>query len=112
MSNLSPSETSNNNDEYPQVTQEDLDQSKFRVGLKPIRLQQNIHALIRYGERSGYVAECTEIAVVTQGETLDQVVSNLQEAVSLHLEDEDLADFGLVAQPTILISLELQLEYA
>ena len=41
-------------------------------------MQQNIHALIRYGERSGYVAECTEIAVVTQGETLDQVVSNLQ----------------------------------
>jgi predicted RNase H-like HicB family nuclease len=77
-----------------------------------MRLQQNIHALIRYGERSGYVAECTEIAVVTQGQTLDQVVSNLQEAVSLHLDGENLADFGLVSQPTILISLELQLEYA
>ena len=112
MSNFSSSETSNNYDEYPQVAQEDLEREKFRIGLKPMRLQQNIHALIRYGERSGYVAECTEIAVVTQGQTLDQVVSNLQEAVSLHLDGEDLADFGLVPQPTILISLELQLEYA
>ena len=112
MSNFSSSETSNNYDEYPQVAQEDLERAKFRIGLKPRRLLQNIHALIRYGERSGYVAECTEIAVVTQGQTLDQVVSNLQEAVFLHLDGEDLADFGLVPQPTILISLELQLEYA
>jgi len=77
-----------------------------------MRLQQNIHSLIRYGEQSGYVAECTEIDVVTQGQTLDEVVSNLQEAVSLHLQDENLVDLGLVAHPTILISLELQPEYA
>lgn len=57
------------------------------------------------------MAECTEIAVVTQGQSLDQVVSNLKEAVSLHLEGENLADFGLMPQPTILISLELQLEH-
>jgi predicted RNase H-like HicB family nuclease len=77
-----------------------------------MRLQQNIHSLIRNGEQSGYVAECTEISVVSQGQTLDQVVSNLQEAVSLHLEGEDLAVLGLVNQPTILITLELQPEYA
>ena len=76
MSNFSSPETSNNYDEYSQVAQEDLERAKFRIGLKPMRLQQNIHALIRYGERSGYVAECTEIAVVIQGQTLDQVVSN------------------------------------
>jgi predicted RNase H-like HicB family nuclease len=77
-----------------------------------MRLQQNIHSLIRFGEQSGYVAECTEIDVVTQGQTLDEVVSNLQEAVSLHLQDENLVDLGLVAHPTILISLELQPQYA
>ena len=65
MSNFSSPETSNNYDEYPQVAQEDLERAKFRIGLKPRRLQQNIHALIRYGERSGYVAKCTEIAVVS-----------------------------------------------
>ena len=49
-------------------------------------LQHTIKAIIRQGEESGYVAECVEIAVVTQGATLDEVTRNLQEAVALHLE--------------------------
>ncbi len=56
-----------------------------------MKLQQNIHSVIRYGEQSGYVAECTAIGIVTQGQTLDEVVKNLQEAIFLHLEDENLA---------------------
>lgn len=35
------------------------------------RLQQNIHVIIRPGKEQGYVAECIEISVVTQGMTLD-----------------------------------------
>ena len=54
-----------------------------------------IQAVIRRGEQSGYVAECLELAVVTQGATLDEVVQNLQEAVALHLEGEDLQELGL-----------------
>jgi predicted RNase H-like HicB family nuclease len=61
--------------------------------MKP--LQRTIKAVIRPGEESGYVAECVEIAVVTQGATLDEVARNLQEAVALHLEGEDLAALGL-----------------
>ena len=57
--------------------------------------------------KSGYVATCEEIAVVTQGETLDEVTANLQEAVALHLEGEDLAALGFAAEPTILVTLEL-----
>ena len=55
-------------------------------------LQQNIHAIIRPGDEGGYFAECLEIAVVTQGLTLDEVSKNLLEVVSLHLEDEDSAN--------------------
>ena len=51
-------------------------------------LQQNIHAIIRTGEERGYVAECIELAGVTQGQTLDEVSQTLAEALSLHLEDE------------------------
>ena len=58
-------------------------------------LQHTIKAVIRPGEESGYVAECVEIATVTQGATLDEVTRNLQEAVALHLEDEDLTALGL-----------------
>lgn len=77
-----------------------------------MQLQQTIKSFIRPGEQSGYIAECFEVAVVTQGETLDEVVKNLREAISLHLEGENPADFGLVAQPSILVTFELQTSYA
>lgn len=53
------------------------------------QLQHTIKAIIRPGEESGFVAECVEIAVVTQGKTLDETIDNLKEAVALHLKDED-----------------------
>ena len=71
-------------------------------------LQHTIKAVIRPGEQSGYVAECLEIAVVTQGRTLDEVTRNLQEAVALHLDAEDLAALGLAASPTVVVTMELQ----
>jgi len=37
-----------------------------------------------------YVGECVDLPVVTQGETLDELARNLQEAITLHLEGEDL----------------------
>ncbi len=70
-------------------------------------LQRTIKAVIRPGDQSGYVAECLEIPVVTQGATLDEVTRNLREAVELHLAGEDLAALGLAPQPTILVTLEL-----
>ena len=73
-----------------------------------MNLQHTVKATVRKGEKF-YIAECLEIAVVTQGKTLDETLSNLQEAVALHLEGEDLADFGLAPDPTILVTLELEL---
>jgi predicted RNase H-like HicB family nuclease len=69
-------------------------------------MQQTIKAFIHRGETQ-YVAECLEISVVTQGKTLDETIANLQEAVELHLEGEDPADFGLVPNPTLLVTIEL-----
>lgn len=70
--------------------------------------QHTIKASIRPGAQFGYVAECLEIPVVTQGQTLDEVTRNLQEAVELHLEGEDLAALGLVPSPSILVTFELE----
>ncbi len=39
---------------------------------------------------------------------MDETVSNLREAVALHLEDEDLDELGLAASPTISVTLELE----
>ena len=73
-----------------------------------MRLQHTIKAVVRPGEQSGYVAECVEIPVVTQGGTLDETIANLREAVELHLEGEDLADMGLAANPTVIVTMELE----
>lgn len=70
-------------------------------------LQHTIKAFIRKGEKY-YVAECLEIPVVTQGKTLDETVGNLREAVSLHLEGEDLQELGLAPNPTLIITMEVE----
>jgi len=54
-----------------------------------------IQAVIHPGDESGYVAECIDLAAVTQGQTLDETVHSLREALQLHLENEDLAQMGL-----------------
>ncbi len=75
-------------------------------------LQKTIKAVIRKGEDGFYVAECVEIAVVTQGKTLDQTAQNLQEAVELFLEGEDPKEFGLEENPGLIVTFELEPDYA
>ena len=70
------------------------------------RPRDTIHAVVS-GSGEWYVAECLEIAVVTQGRTLDELVVNLEQAVELHLEGEDLAALGLAASPRIAVTYEL-----
>jgi len=70
-------------------------------------MKHNIRAYIYKGEEY-YVAECADISVVTQGKTLDETIANLREAVSLHLEGEDLSEYNLVDNPTILVIMELE----
>jgi predicted RNase H-like HicB family nuclease len=71
------------------------------------RLRTVVHAKIVSDPESGYVASCDEIAVVTQGETLDEVIGNLREAVGLHFEGEDMTALGFVPEPTIVVTLEI-----
>ncbi len=75
-------------------------------------LQQTIKAVLRTGEETGYVVECVEIAVVTQGRTIDETVNNLREAVALHLEGEDAGEFGLRERPTLVITMEIDPAHA
>jgi len=73
-----------------------------------MRLRRIINAVIRPGELSGYVAECLEIPVITQGQSLDETVANLREATELHLEGEDLTEIGLASNPTVVVTMELE----
>lgn len=70
-------------------------------------MRRSIKAYIYKGD-THYVAECMDIAVVTQGKTLEETISNLQEAVALHLEGEDLAELDLAPNPSLLVTMELE----
>jgi predicted RNase H-like HicB family nuclease len=54
-----------------------------------------------------YVAECLDLLVVSEAATLDELATNIRDAISLHLEGEDLAALGLSDDPTILATMEL-----
>ena len=68
--------------------------------------RRTIQVRIFRGE-SKYVAECLDLPVVTQADTLDELAANIREAISLHLEDEDLGELGFAEDPTILATMEL-----
>ena len=70
-------------------------------------MRHSIKAFV-YKSENHYVVECMEIAVVTQGKTLDETMINLQEAVALHLDGENLADFDLAPSPSLLVTFELE----
>lgn len=76
--------------------------------IKSSTLRDVIHCVIHLDQRT-FVAECLEVAVVTQGATLDEVIKNLNDALALHLEGEDLAAFGLSSHLRLQLSFELPL---
>jgi len=76
------------------------------------KLQQTVKAVVRPGDESGFVGECVEIAVVTQGQTIEETIRNLQEAVALHLDGEDPSEFGLIERPMLIVTMEIEPDYA
>jgi predicted RNase H-like HicB family nuclease len=48
---------------------------------------------VLHKEDNLYVAECTEVGTVSQGETIEEAIANLREATELYLEEFPLKDF-------------------
>ena len=69
------------------------------------RLRDTVHIV---AHRSGgfIVGEALEIAVVSQGRSLDELVSNMREAIALHLDAEDPRTLGLVRSPRLSFNFE------
>ena len=59
-------------------------------------------------EGKWFVARSLELGVTSQGKTIEEAKQNLQEAVALHLEGENLAEFNLAPHPTLLVTIELE----
>jgi predicted RNase H-like HicB family nuclease len=59
------------------------------------------------------VESCVEIAAVTDAATWDELLANIREVIKLHLEDSDtVTEFNLIANPRIIITMELPENYA
>jgi len=59
-------------------------------------------------EGKWYVAQCLEIDVASQGETIEQALANLREALELRLEDEPLP--VSLREPPLIAQLEVGLK--
>ena len=70
-------------------------------------MKKIIQVKIHKGERY-YVAECVDLPVVTQGRTLDETVRNIREAIELHLEGENLDEWDILPDFSILANFELE----
>jgi len=64
-----------------------------------MQLQHTITPSFGQARIPGYVAECLEIPVVTQGATLDESAANLREAGALHHGGEELRAMGFAPNP-------------
>ena len=71
------------------------------------RMKHTIQVRIYRGERQ-YVAECLDLPIVTEAPTLDELTANIREAISLHLDGENLEELGFATNPTILATMELE----
>jgi predicted RNase H-like HicB family nuclease len=77
-----------------------------------MNLSNAINVIIRNGDNGYYVAECIEVNIVTQAKGLDELISNLKEAVELFFEDEKPSDFGFSDKPHLSIKMEVEPQYA
>ena len=74
-------------------------------GAETVETRDTIHAVVTESE-GWYVAECLELAVVTQARSFDDLLANLREALALHMEGEDLAWQGVSSAPRLSVSYE------
>lgn len=58
-----------------------------------------------------YIAEGVDLAIVTNASTLDELVKNIEETVSLHFEGESELTFEFTSKPSILVNYEIS-QYA
>ncbi len=69
-------------------------------------MKKIVQVRIYKGEKY-YVAESLDLPVVSQGKTLDEAAKNIREAISLHLKGENLEDWDILPDYTILANFEI-----
>ena len=70
-------------------------------------MKKIVQVKIYKGEKY-YVAECVDLPVVSQGKTLDEAARNIREAIDFHLEGENLEEWDILPDFSILANFELE----
>lgn len=58
-------------------------------------------------EGKWFVAHCPELGIASQGESLQEGLDNLKEAIELRLDGEDIDKLGLPTNPPMITTLEI-----
>ena len=66
-------------------------------------MKEYIQAHVQRSE-SGYRAECFDLPITTDGESLDEAVEKLRAAIHQFLEGKDMAALGLAPKPKVMVS--------
>jgi predicted RNase H-like HicB family nuclease len=66
-------------------------------------MKNRIFTVILYKEDNMYIAECPEVGTVDQGETIEQAIAGLKEAIRLYLEEFTLPE----TSPRFVTSIEV-----
>ena len=75
-------------------------------------MKKVLHFMVSFGDKY-FVAECSELPIVTQAKSLDDLSLNIMEATSLHLEDFDFSANDLSQNPAITLLYDLgEVQYA
>ena len=53
----------------------------------------SVFTAVVHKEDTLYVAQCPEVGTVSQGETIEEAIQNLQEATELYLEEFPMPEF-------------------
>ncbi len=54
-----------------------------------------------------YTAEGVDLAIITEAESLDRLVQNVEEATALYFEDEQESPLSYVQKPAIFLNYEV-----
>lgn len=60
-------------------------EKKSEFGVKKIS-SIKIDVMLKEDSEGGYTAECIELNVVTEGDTMKEVMKNIKDAIALHIE--------------------------
>lgn len=80
-------------------------------------MRDTINVIVEYftdDEEYGpyYVASADEFSLATEGETFEELLKNLKEALRLILHEEVRHDFDLIANPQVILTMKLPEKYA